>query len=221
MNIIIADDHPVFRAGLAVILKQVFVDAVFHEASCGEELNILLTKFTSVELLLVDLFFPGFKYSHDLPRYRKMLPLSPIIAVSMMNDRCEIEKIMSFGINGFISKSISPARIVQSIQAVMQGDVIIATCDHSLEPGIDTHIQTGDITAEGNIQSQYEALPPRQQEVLHLLGKGLSNKEIARELDLSPFTIRAHVSAVLKALGVANRSAASALVGDHDIVSNQ
>lgn len=207
MNILLVDDHPIFRAGMTSILQDVFPDAKIAEIGDAQGLNAATTNAILPDLLMVDLFFPGFDYRKDLPRLRQKLPLTPIVAISMMNDIQEIEAIIAMGLNGFISKAVSPAEVKQSLGDIMQGEIAICTCDDVLGHN-QPHVTTG-----------LENLTARQIEILRLLRKGLSNKEIARELDLSPFTVRTHVSAVLRTLGVSSRSAASALAASHGLAA--
>lgn len=207
MKIILTDDHPVFRSGMASILADIFDGAEIIEAGDAKGLYDALDKTPEPDLVVVDLFFPGFDCNTDLTKLRKRLSLTPIIAISMMNDLDEIENIISYGINGFISKSVSPAEIISAIKDVMNGEIAIRTSDEML----------GHTTAP--ILSHFEDLTSRQIEILRLLRGGLSNKEIARELDLSPFTVRTHVSALLKALGVSTRAAASALAAGRGLAA--
>jgi len=208
MKIVFADDHPVFRAGMSCVLKEIFDPAEIHLVGDVQSLNDILNNGEAPDLVIVDLFFPGFDYKKDLAKLRQRMAVTPIIALSMLNDLKEIEFVLSSGINGFISKSVSPEETIAAINDVMAGEVVARTSDEVLahrERAGPTHL---------------ESLTPRQLEILRFLRAGLSNKEIARELDLSPFTVRSHVSALLKVLGVTSRSAASALAAGRGLAAN-
>ncbi|SNY92852.1 DNA-binding response regulator, NarL/FixJ family, contains REC and HTH domains [Cohaesibacter sp. ES.047] len=204
MRIILADDHPLYRSGLKQLLEQLFNGAVVDEAGDSAALEALLNRPPVPDLIITDLIFPGFDYMRDLKRLRRTFSLCPIIAVSMMNDPAEIEQIMDLGVNGFISKSVPSNLVLTAIENVMQGQIEVRISDTALnmDHALPQHVSLDELT-------------PRQIEILKLLRHGLSNKEIARELGLSPFTVRSHVSALMKNLGVSNRAAASAIAASY------
>ncbi|HAT87210.1 MAG TPA: DNA-binding response regulator [Rhizobiales bacterium] len=206
MRIILADDHPIYRSGLCQILYEMFPDARVDEAGDKAVLFRQLDQLPAPDLIISDLVFPGFDYIQDLKLIRRRFALCPIIAVSMINDPMEIEHIMALGLNGFISKAVPSHDVVKAIGNVMQGQIEVCFSQTYIghETVTSAHISLDDLT-------------PRQIEILKFLRRGLSNKEIARELDLSPFTVRSHVSALMKNLGVSNRAAASAIAASHGI----
>ncbi|MCT4656343.1 MAG: response regulator transcription factor [Cohaesibacter sp.] len=206
MRIILADDHPIYRSGLCQILYELFPDSVVDEAGDAASFFAQLDRLPKPDLIICDLVFPGFDYMQDLKTVRQRFSLCPIITVSMINDPMEIDHIMALGMNGFISKAVSSQDVVQAIGNIMQGQVEVCFSEDILSH--ETFHKT---------RLPLEELTPRQVEILKLLRHGLSNKEIARELDLSPFTVRSHVSALMKNLGVSNRAAASAIAASYGL----
>ncbi|PLW76914.1 LuxR C-terminal-related transcriptional regulator [Cohaesibacter celericrescens] len=206
MRIILADDHPLYRSGMKLLLEGLFPQATVDEAGDADALNAQILRSPTPDLIISDLLFPGFDYMHDLKRMRQTFALCPIIAVSMLNDPIEIDHIMGLGLNGFVSKSVPSGQMLDAIESVMQGQIEVRMGEPSLSP--DQALLH---------KPQLEDLTPRQIEILKLLRHGLSNKEIARKLDLSPFTVRSHVSALMKNLGVSNRAAASAIAASNGL----
>ena len=140
--------------------------------------------------------FPGFDAEKDFAGLRRAVPLTPIAVVSMTHDNQLVDNVMAAGANGFVSKSIHPTQMSQALRAIMDGDIVIqrATTAPVSKPQSDP----------------LATLTARQIDVLKLLALGLSNKEIARQLELSPFTVRTHVSALLNILQLPTRSAVAA-----------
>ncbi|SFN58611.1 DNA-binding response regulator, NarL/FixJ family, contains REC and HTH domains [Cohaesibacter marisflavi] len=206
MRIILADDHPLYRTGMKQLLSGLFPEASIDEAGDASDLNAQISAAPDPDLIISDLLFPGFDYMRDLKRLRQTFSLCPIIAVSMMNDPAEVDHIMALGVNGYVSKSVSSDQMLQAVESVMKGNIEVRLSDEGLSPDVN-----------GLIKPALDELTPRQIEILKLLRHGLSNKEIARELDLSPFTVRSHVSALMKNLGVSNRAAASAIAASYGL----
>ena len=202
LAIIVVDDHPIFREGLVRLVTGRF-DAEVMEAGDMTELNRLLEAHKAPDLLLLDVLFPGFDVQSDLLQLRQRLPTTAIVAVSMVEDASVIDGIMSNGVNGFVSKSVSPDVMVDAFNQVLLGDAV------ELRPSV----VANPISAPA--PETLEQLSPRQREVLQLICTGQSNKEIAKSLGLSPFTVRIHVSALLRTLGVSTRTAAAALAAQH------
>ncbi len=198
LELILADDHPVFRSGMRSIATSVLGEVNLREAGTAALLKKQLDG-APADLLILDIFFPGLDPENDLKFFRATYSLMAILVVSMMSERSAVERLLRAGANGFVCKRCEPELMISSIRDVMDGKRPV--CLPQTGPGRPT-------TSADNPVS---GLPPRQKDVLRLICFGLSNKQIARELDLSESTVRAHVSAVFQKLGVTNRTAAATL----------
>ena len=183
-RIIIADDHPMFREGM-------LPGAVVQEAGDLATVNALLCEAGEVDTLILDLRFPGLTCISQLAELRQQLKRTTLVLVSMVDDPALIEQVMALGADGFIGKNIAPDEIGQALLAIREGEVLVKFAPSGLLP-LDTH-----------------TLTTRQQEVLRLIAQGKTNKEIAKALNISPFTVRIHVSSLLRSLNVPSRAAAA------------
>ena len=204
MNILLVDDHPVFRNGLAVMLGHLFEHATVRELGDGVALSKAIAENEPPDLVLLDLLFPGFDAQRDFSSLRQALPVTPIVVVSMVQDREVIDALMEAGANGFVSKTARPDDMSCAFLSVMEGETVQI---YSTGPTID-------VPVEGAVS----ALTGRQMDVLRLVAKGMSNKEIARELKISPYTVRIHVSALLRALNLPSRSAAASFAAARGLI---
>lgn len=195
-KIIIADDHPLFRTGLRQLVQKK-VPAHIIEVADAAALKKQAEQMPPPDAMILDLIFPGFHGASSIAELRTAYPLCALIVISMKDDQENVDRIMATGANGFISKATPPDRMAQAISDILQGQCLV--CLESEEQP--SQSQSLDISR----------LSPRQREVLLRLGQGKTTKEIARELEISPFTARSHISALFKTLGVSTRSAAAAM----------
>lgn len=188
-TIIIADDHPVFRDGLRSLLQQGMPSATVATAeTLDEAITIARQCNPAPSLFVLDLFFARRSIKDALPALRREFSRASIVVLSMADDQATIDGVLACGVNGFISKAVSPQALADAIRAVCQGEIVVELPDFDRVPSI--------------------RLTERQVAVLQLIADGKSNKEIAMALGISPFTVRIHVSAMFRALGVGSRTAA-------------
>lgn len=203
-EILIADDHPLFRSALHQALsKGLGGDVVLAEAASIAELEVRLTDKRDWDLVLLDLNMPGAHGFSGLVLLRGQYPQIPVVMISAQEDVNVVSRSREFGASGFIPKSSSLDQIQQAVRAVLDGDL----CWPSLSA------EAAELTAEAKAASAgLASLTPQQFRVLTMVCDGLLNKQIAWELSVSEATIKAHVTAIFRKLGVRTRTQAAMLL---------
>jgi DNA-binding NarL/FixJ family response regulator len=202
MKIMIADDHELFRDGLRHVLEQLDGEVDIVEASDYPQALAKAQSDPGISIVLMDLAMPGMPWAEGLQALRQILPATvPVIILSASDDRRHVLQAVNLGAAGFIPKTSSSRVMLSALKLVMSGGVYLPPA--LLEQANDSN---GLDHAMGNGDASF--LTPRQREVLVLLGQGKSNKEIARVLQLAEGTVKLHVTAILKALNVNNRTRA-------------
>ncbi len=200
-QIIVADDHPLFREALKAAVGRLEAATRFVEADSVATLLVALESEPDADLLLLDLNMPGAQGFNALVHVRGSRPDLPVVVVSADDDAQTIAGALRYGAQGFIPKSTEAGQIGQAIEAVLAGEIFTPPGFHSprAAPGSDEDLRVARRVAE---------LTPQQFRVLGMLCSGLLNKQIAYELDVSEATVKAHVTAILRKLGVATRTQA-------------
>ena len=203
-EILIADDHPLFRSALQQALSLgLGPDVRLVEAASIAELEACLAEKADWDLVLLDLNMPGAYGFSGLVLLRGQYPQIPVVMVSAQEDSAVIVRAREFGASGFIPKSSPLESIQQGVRAVLDGDVWWPA----------QTLAAVALSAEAKAASAgLASLTPQQFRVLTMVCDGLLNKQIAYQLNVSEATIKAHVTAIFRKLGVRTRTQAALLL---------
>jgi len=209
MHILIVDDHAFVCAGLKATLLDRLDDIEVTTTQRGDEVLSIVTN-KGIDLIILDLFMPGgyggfglIGLLHD--RY----PCIPIIVLSASENSAHIKKCFELGVTGFVTKSAPKEALFEAIEKVLDGDQYVPKYLIEAVPEVARVID--EVDSGVNIEIIAELITDRQFDILNCISRGHSNKQIARELDLSENTVKVHVSAMLKSLGLSNRTQAGIL----------
>jgi DNA-binding NarL/FixJ family response regulator len=203
-SVIIADDHPLARESLRQLVEKILPGARVTEAANADELRRLLDAGNgTIDLLLLDLVMPGAGRFELLEYACDTFPDLKVLVLSASESPYHKRKALDIGASGYVTKTEPRSTIGDAIRMVAGGGIYVPR--EFRAP--DTHPSRDGETPDAADPLQV-SVTPRQQEVLALVAQGKSNKAIARDLDLTENTVKIHVAAVLKALGVRNRTEA-------------
>lgn len=199
-KLIVADDHPLFRNALIHAISNTFVTKATIETDSFEATCEALLEHPDADLLLLDLHMPGNCGFLGLIQLRKQYPTLPIVVISASDDLDVIKRVMAFGASAFIPKSAHPAEIGKALSAVIDGELWVPPAIRSQVMNQQQHQPDLDLA------SKVAELTPQQYKVLFYLTEGWLNKQIAYDLHISEATVKAHITAIFRKLGVTNRT---------------
>jgi len=214
MKILLADDHALIRSGLRGELLGLDASTQFVEAWDADSLRQMFDAHQDIDLALVDLTMPGMSGAQTISDLRDDYPTVPLIVLSGVEDSAEVRGVLRAGAAGFIPKTAISKVMLQAIRLVLAGGQylppqLMQMLDRDESP-LATAPNAANAPAPGVGTGRLALLSPRQREVFSLLAKGLSNKMIARELDVTEGTVKSHVATIFDVLNVHNRVSAVA-----------
>ncbi|WP_119677710.1 LuxR C-terminal-related transcriptional regulator [Indioceanicola profundi] len=211
MNILIGDDHLLFREGLCRLLTQLDTDANFTEAGTFDEVMELAQGDQDFDLILMDLQMPGWPGFAGIQQICELQAGTPVVIVSASESQSDVRAALDAGASGYIPKSSSVKIMLSALNLVFSGGIYVPPAAIQGEgPGVGngTSSSSSNAGSSNNGNSALPSLTQRQRDVLRCLREGKSNKQIAYELGLSEGTVKIHVTAVMRSLGVRNRTQA-------------
>ncbi len=195
-QILIADDHPLMRSALRQAVEQAFGGVEVVEAARYEQLCSAVEEGAEPDVILMDLHMPGMNGFIGLMMLRSDYPEIPVLVVSAAEDTGTIQRSIDYGASGFVPKSAPIGQVADAIRAVLGGGLWIP--DTGATPD----------RAEAAIAERMVNLTPQQLRVLAGMAEGKLNKQIAFEMAIAEQTVKDHVTAILRKLGVSNRTQA-------------
>jgi DNA-binding NarL/FixJ family response regulator len=212
-TVLVADDHGLYRSGFGFLLRDRMGFRSVIEAATFDAALDRLAETPNVELALFDLAMPGITGPEGLSVVKETYPGIRVAIVSGSEERSDVVKAVAMGLNGYVPKSLADDEIVGALQDILDGRVFVprfmtsaaAAAAISAAKQIRTEPGTNKAGDPGG-GATYKSISPRQRDVLDCVRRGLSNKEIARELDIAEGTVKIHLAALFSHFGARNRT---------------
>ena len=191
MKVLMVDDHALFRDGLRLLLASIRPDAILFEANTVVDALSVLVKHPDLTSCLLDLNLGQERGLPVLKRIKLESPCVPVIIVSGSDDPSTVRACIQAGAMSYIPKRLTSEKFLCALQCVLKGEIFLPQEEENdVEPPTPPTIPN---------------LTPPQREVLYALSRGVSTKSIAKELSLSEYTVKDHISDLFRILGVKNR----------------
>jgi len=196
LDVLVADNHQMMRDGIIMHLEECVSDLVVTEARDYHEALTLLEAGGHFDVIICEAKMPGPPWRTGLRQLRAMAPLTPLVVISSNDAPEDVREIAQMGVTAFVPKTASSLTLLHAVQLALSGQRYLP----QLPPCAPNPKLMGDQNA-----GWPGRLTRRQQQVLSMMALGLSNKAIAREMNLGEGTVKIHVTAVIRALGARNR----------------
>jgi DNA-binding NarL/FixJ family response regulator len=213
VKLLIVDDHPLFRDGLAALLRQASRDTIVVQASSTEE-ALQIVDADIIDAVFMDLVMPGLCGEPAIREFARRHPDLPVIVLSSSESASDVRRVLNAGASGYIPKSATAQTVVSALTLVMSGNIYVPPLL------VSAATRAADNASHGGPRS-VASLTDRQVDVLKYLRDGLTNKEISANLGIAEKTVKVHIAAIFKTLNVVNRTQAAKFLheapdGPHD-----
>lgn len=203
-SILLIDDHPMIRNGVKQLISMDTSLSVIAEASSGEQ-GVELAEQHDPDLILLDLNMPGLNGLETLDLLRKRELSGRIVVFTVSNHEDDIVSALKRGADGYLLKDMEPEDLLEALRQAATGQMVLS---EKLTPILAASLRTTQPAGERDIQQ----LTPREQGILKLIAQGLSNKLIARKLDIAESTVKVHVKHLLRKMKLKSRVEAAVWV---------
>jgi len=214
MRVLIIDDHALFRVGLQGLLEQRGIEVADAVASGIE--GIQRAGELKPDIILLDLRMPDMGGLEVLQKLRENNSTIPVVMLTTSNEESDLIKSLRSGAQGYLLKDMEPDELVSALRDIENGKNVVA---QDLTDALARMVQgdTNVVDEEG----PFSELTPREMEILCLLAEGQSNKLIARNLGISDGTVKLHVKAILRKLGIHSRVEAAVIAVEQGLRKNK
>lgn len=196
LRVLVIEDHELIRDGIALALQPLRACVACTLAGTGDEVAALQCPADGFDLIILDLGLPDANGLSLLPSLRTRFSLCPILVVSGQEHASIAHDAVAAGARGFVSKSARTEVLREAVKKVLGGEIYLDGLAADFLPWGESGAYP------------WQGLTPRQNQVLELMAQGLTNKAIANKLGTTEATVRAHATAIFRALGVENRTQA-------------
>lgn len=214
MRVLIIDDHALFRVGLQGLLEQRGIEVADAVASGIE--GIERAKELQPDIVLLDLRMPDMGGLEVLQKLRETKSTIPVVMLTTSNEEADLIKSLRSGAQGYLLKDMEPDELVSALRDIENGKNVVA---QDLTDALARMVQ-GETNVDDD-EGPFSELTPREMEILCLLAEGQSNKLIARNLGISDGTVKLHVKAILRKLGIHSRVEAAVIAVEQGLRKNK
>ncbi len=216
LRILIVDDHTLFRSGIKLVLQRQEGFEVVGEAGDGLE-GVKRAKQLKPDVVLLDLHMPGTSGLEALSLLADDAPQTQVVMLTVSEDAEDLLDALRAGARGYLLKNIETDFLVDAIRRAAAGESVMSPQMASKLADAMRHPQK----PASNVDTGAVKLSPREKEIIIMLAKGASNKEIARDLELAESTVKIHVQGILRKLNLASRVQAAVYAVEHGLVTDR
>lgn len=216
MRVLLIDDHALVRKGIEELLLSRGVQVV-ASVSSGEE-GVRRARELSCDIILLDIKMPGMTGIETLERLRASGVQTPVVMLTMSREDEDLAAALRAGARGYLLKDIEPEELVPALEAAVRGNNVVA---RELVGTLAQLVGRGGSAQAQPPPAPFADLTPREREILECLAVGYSNKMIARQLTIADGTVKLHVKAILRKLGLRSRVEAAVIAAEHGMGRNR
>ncbi|KWV56161.1 two-component system response regulator [Rhizobium altiplani] len=205
IRVAVIDDHPLFREGVTRSLSEIDGFQIVAEGSTKDD-AIRVAETLQPDVLLMDISMPGGGLNAILP-ILTTVPSQKIVMLTVSESSDDVTAALNSGAKGYVLKGVGSRALAEIIRSVAAGESYVA-------PALSARLLSSRSSPAPKTPLALEALTARELQVLQLVASGLSNKHVARQLDLHEKTVKHHMTQIMAKLGVANRTEAAIALRD-------